>query len=63
MCIRDRLEAARRVVKERTLPVLNENLTIRYTNLEHDAILMGAAAIAEDYLLENPSTLYRQDAT
>lgn len=57
------LEAARRVVKERTLPVLNENLTIRYTNLEHDAILMGAAAIAEDYLLENPSTLYRQDAT
>lgn len=52
------LNAAREVVKERTLPVLSEKLVIRRTELKYDTILMGAAALAEDYLLENPSRLY-----
>lgn len=54
------LDAAKEVVAQRTLPVLNENLVIRYTNLKYDTILMGAAALAEDYLLENPSRLYKR---
>ena len=56
------LNAAKEVVAERTLPVLSENLVIRHTSLKYDTILMGAAALAEDYLLENPSRLYMKES-
>jgi len=52
------LEAAKEVVRERTLPALSENLEIRMTTLTEDAVLAGAAALAADGLLKDPSRLY-----
>ncbi len=53
------LDAARETVRSRTLPILSENLTIRATTLEHDSILMGAAALAMESLLDDPAQLYQ----
>ena len=51
------LNEAIAVVRERTLPPLHENLKIRMSTLKYDHILMGAAALATDLLMENPGTL------
>ena len=57
------LEAAKKVVRERTLPDLHKNLIIRMSTLKYDHILMGAMALATDQLLENPSDLFRLRAS
>lgn len=55
------IEAAKDAVRERTLAPLNEHLDIRLTTLPYDTILMGAAALATETLLDQPSRLYKND--
>ncbi len=52
------LDAAKEVVRERTISELHRDIRIRMTTLKYDSILMGAAALATDLLLDNPSSLF-----
>lgn len=56
------LDAIRKVVKDRTLPVLYKRTNIRMSTLKHDAILMGASALASKILIDTPTLLYGKSA-
>ena len=51
------LKEVKRTVAERVLPELSRRVTIRMTDLKYDAILMGAAALASDLLLDDLDSL------
>ncbi len=48
-------------VQERTLPKLFAGLSIHYSHLGEDPMLMGAAAIATAEVFKNPRMLYRDE--
>ena len=54
------LEAVRQTLKERVLPKLAEDLTVDYTSLKSDPVLLGAAVLAEEELFDKPRELYAE---
>ncbi len=51
------LQVIRSTVREHVLPVLAEKIEIRFSDLRHDTILLGAKAVAVEHLLLNPNLL------
>lgn len=49
------LDSARQVLRERLLPVLYDDLELKYSEVEDDLILLGAGAVAVSKILSHPS--------
>lgn len=52
------LNTVREVVKEHTLPEINQNIRIELTSLQVDPILLGAGALALDNILSSPNSYF-----
>lgn len=54
------LDEIKRTVRQRAIPEIYESTTIRLTTMPTDATVLGAAAVAINYLLDHPSDFQLQ---
>lgn len=52
------LDEIKRTVRQRAIPEIYESTTIRLTTMPTDATVLGAAAVAINYLLDHPSDFF-----
>ena len=52
------LDEIKRTVRQRAIPEIYESTTIRLTTMPTDAAVLGAAAVAINYLLDHPSDFF-----
>lgn len=52
------LDEIKRTVRQRAIPEIYESTTIRLTTMPTDAAVLGAAAVAINYLLDHPSVFF-----
>lgn len=52
------LDEVKRTVRQRAIPEIYESTTIRLTTMPTDATVLGAAAVAINYLLDHPSDFF-----
>lgn len=52
------LDEIKRTVRQRAIPEIYESTTIRLTAMPTDAAVLGAAAVAINYLLDHPSVFF-----
>ena len=52
------LDEIKRTVRQRAIPEIYESTTIRFTTMPTDATVLGAAAVAINYLLDHPSDFF-----
>ncbi len=52
------LDEIKRTVRQRAVPEIYESTTIRLTTMPTDATVLGAAAVAINYLLDHPSDFF-----
>lgn len=52
------LDEIKRTVRQRAIPAIYESTTIRLTTMPTDATVLGAAAVAINYLLDHPSDFF-----
>lgn len=53
------LDEIKRTVRQRAIPEIYESTTIRLTTMPTDATVLGAAAVAINYLLDHPSDFFQ----
>lgn len=52
------LDEIKRTIRQRAIPEIYESTTIRLTTMPTDATVLGAAAVAINYLLDHPSDFF-----
>jgi predicted NBD/HSP70 family sugar kinase len=61
------LDAAKHVLQTRMLPAISKNVSVTFSTIDKDPVLIGAVALVTDLIFKNPSVFMklsrRQDST